>query len=234
MASSTCLTAAVLSVASCLPLPDCWGAAFLHALRAVKPALGQHISSLQELPVTEVCELLDGLWQAKAWTNSMHQGHTGQHRSDQGQKGYKLATYRRWFCKGKLSDGEPAHCSPFQRHGFMYHVYRPQQVHVLAAFRLSAHDLNIEKQRYNRTQRYMRVCKCCTANVVEDEMHVLECPAYQHIWQNFQDVVGNLQYPLTDHDMYTLMNPTEPSQWRRLATLLLKVMTERARIMGIG
>ena len=51
--------------------------------------------------------------------------------------------------------------------------------HCFAQFRTGVHGLEIERGRYNNTPRYDRVCKMCSLNEVEDEMHfILVCPVY--------------------------------------------------------
>ena len=63
-------------------------------------------------------------------------------------------------------------------------------------------------------------------------MHILECPAYQHIRHSFSDVLGDIQHPLSDADMYNIMNPCDARKWRRLANFLLKVMEARACVLN--
>lgn len=212
---------------------ECWGAGMLHTIKVLEPALVQNVSDLQAISVAGVYARLHELWQAAVWGDYLPSNTLShQHRACQDSKGFKSATYRHWFCRGKPSDGEPTPCPVSRRHGFIYHIQRPNQVRALACFRLSAHDLNIEQQRHAHIPRPQRVCQCCHANAVEDELHILECPAYQHIRQSFTDVLGDLQHPLCDTDMYNIMNPCEARKWRRLATFLLKVMEARARIIG--
>ncbi len=214
---------------------ECWGAAWLHAIKSILPPLAHQVMNMQPVSVTEVCDGLHALWQAAAWGDHLHYADHGvQHRAWVCQRtGFKTATYRHWFCRGKPSDGEPSHCPVPRRLGFIYHVQRPNQVRALACFRLSAHELNIERLRHTNIDRSQRFCKCCTANVVEDEMHILECPAYHHIRQSFSDVLGDVPHPICDADMYNIMNPSEAGKWRRLATFLLKVMDERTRILSV-
>ena len=46
----------------------------------------------------------------------------------------------------------------------------------LSKFRLSAHSLNIEKGRYNNTNRRDRICNLCNSSDIEDEFHfILKC-----------------------------------------------------------
>ena len=211
---------------------ECWGAAVLHTVKAIRPTLVHCVSEVQAIPASEICDGLHDLWQASTWGDSVPSSTpSSQHRACEGSKGFKLATYRHWFCRGKPSDGEPAPCPVPRRQGFIYHVQRPNQIRALACFRLSGHELNIEQQRHANIPRLQRACKCCAANVVEDEMHVFECPAYHHIRQSFQDVLGAFKYPLSDADMYSIMNPCKGDKWRRLGTFLLKVMEHRAHVL---
>ena len=173
----------------------------LHTIQAVQPGVVHSVSDLQAISVAGVHTCLHDLWQAAVWRDYLP-SNTCQHRAFQNSKGFKLATYRHWFCTGKPSDGEPNHCPVSSRHGFIYHIQRPNQVRALACSRLSAHDLNIEQQRHAHISRLQHVCLCCHANAVEDELHILECPAYQDIRQSFTDVLGDLQHPLCDADMY--------------------------------
>jgi len=50
---------------------------------------------------------------------------------------------------------------------------------VLAKFRLSSHDLEIEKGRYTKKSVNDRICQMCNSGQVEDEQHVIvDCEAY--------------------------------------------------------
>ena len=52
----------------------------------------------------------------------------------------------------------------------------------LSKFRLSAHSLNIEKGRYNNTNRRDRICTLCNSSDIEDEFHfILKCPIYNDL-----------------------------------------------------
>ena len=52
----------------------------------------------------------------------------------------------------------------------------------LSKFRLSSHQLAIEKGRYNNTPRDQRKCTCCNQNVIENEYHfLLVCQAYRQL-----------------------------------------------------
>ena len=74
----------------------------------------------------------------------------------------KLRTYRKFKSIFKL---EP------------YLLFRTkQQRKLLAKFRISAHNLNIERERYIGTKVEDRICNLCKNNI-EDEVHFLiTCP----------------------------------------------------------
>ena len=52
----------------------------------------------------------------------------------------------------------------------------------LSKFRLSSHDLAIEKGRYSNINRENRLCTYCNMNVIENEFNfLLVCPKYRHL-----------------------------------------------------
>ena len=56
----------------------------------------------------------------------------------------------------------------------------------LTKFRLSCHDLRIEKGRYDGINRENRKCLNCNMGVIENEYHfLLICPKYYNIRQKF-------------------------------------------------
>ena len=57
---------------------------------------------------------------------------------------------------------------------------------ALTQFRLSSHDLAIERGRYENLNRRERVCKLCNGNLVENEYHLLlVCPFYRELRQKY-------------------------------------------------
>ena len=53
---------------------------------------------------------------------------------------------------------------------------------ALTKFRLSAHDLAIERGRYESIPRNERICKYCNQNMTENEYHfLLVCPLYREL-----------------------------------------------------
>ena len=55
---------------------------------------------------------------------------------------------------------------------------------TLTQFRLSSHDLAIERGRYENLNRREIDCKLCDSKLVENEYHLLlVCPFYRALWQ---------------------------------------------------
>ena len=49
---------------------------------------------------------------------------------------------------------------------------------------LGGHDLQFERSRFQQQNRHERFCQCCNLGYFEDLKHfILECPAFQEIWQ---------------------------------------------------
>lgn len=57
---------------------------------------------------------------------------------------------------------------------------------ALTKFRLSSHDLAIERGRYENISRNERICRNCHLNTVENEYHfLLVCPLYRDLRQKY-------------------------------------------------
>jgi hypothetical protein len=214
---------------------DCWGHRFLQAVGSIDPdavnlvhnmlSLSSVAKALQDALSTKWCEHSWGDW---AHFNAST---AAPLRDINVTIGFKSATYRHWFCHDHVGANEPTGCSVAQREGFAYHVNNPQQIRTLATFRMSAHKLNIESMRHfgpNRHARHERLCQCCTAQAVEDEMHVFECSEYETLRGEFANILSAAQTPMTDSAMYALMNPTSPDGWKCLAAFLYKVFLIRS------
>ena len=56
----------------------------------------------------------------------------------------------------------------------------------IAKYRLSAHNLNIERGRYQNINRPDRKCDKCSLNDLEDEFHfILKCPYYDDLRKTY-------------------------------------------------
>lgn len=57
----------------------------------------------------------------------------------------------------------------------------PVERKVIAKFRISDHNLEVERGRYKGLQLNDRICKLCNSSI-EDEVHyLLECPSLSHV-----------------------------------------------------
>ena len=51
---------------------------------------------------------------------------------------------------------------------------------------LSSHTLNIEKGRFDQTDRNLRICQCCNMKTIENEYHfLLVCPLYSSLRKSY-------------------------------------------------
>ena len=190
----------------------------------IAPECTAQIDSFDTIPVDTILASFDEKRSTCMWGDWRTLAHDAQPLRDIApahSAGFKSATYRHYFCTDTVAQGS----------GFVDHVHTPARIKALASFRMSSHDLNIERLRHTRVPRHQRLCTCCDMQRVEDELHVLECPAYAVIRRSYADLQPN---PLPDNAearMRAFMNPTEPARWRQLADFLSSVMHERTRIL---
>jgi hypothetical protein len=95
-------------------------------------------------------------------------------RGDDERQGFKLLKYKMWFLDESCE----------LRNTFWFNLNRYEQISDIARFRMGSHWLNVEMGRFNGIPRSKRLCSCCDRSEVEDEMHLLICPMYDHIRNN--------------------------------------------------
>jgi hypothetical protein len=138
---------------------------------------------------------------------------------DTDHSNFKTLTYSTWFH------------SPNQL-TLWSQLNRPKQIQTLAQFRLGAHHLNIETQRWGnqRTPRSLRTCKCCNLGVREDELHFLSCPFYSDIRCDFNIHMPSNDNPSMsiDSSMNFIMNHTP---WHKLASCLIACFERRKKFL---
>ena len=203
----------------------CWALAFRRMVASIDPSMVVHIDRLEPLPITDVFTALEQKWSAHtwgAWRTLPDHTHLLRDTPENERSGFKLATYRHYFCSDSIDKGA----------AFIDHVHTPAQIKALARFRMSAHDLNIERMRHSRKKRHERYCTCCDLQCVEDELHIFECPAYSDVRNSFADLRPLAAPYINDKCLREFMNPVEPDKWPRLADFLLCVMAERTRILA--
>lgn len=164
-------------------------------------------------------------WLRRSSHTLMHEGQVEREvRSvpDHEHRGFKILTYFKWFA---TVGGEP------RQRKWWFYLHDREHICTMAQFRLGSHWLDIEIRRFrDRTSRSLRVCRCCTEGVREDEMHILTCPLYQDI-----RISCGLTLPseiASDADMNGAVNPPLGCHevgvfWYGLANYLVKCKVHR-------
>ena len=202
---------------------QCWASALRDFLRACDA----DCTTLSPIPPSALTAMHEQ-WQKHAWgdcTDALDQ-HTPL-RDMQASTGFKRATYRAWFCAEVPEDGAK----------WLRFIHTRKQIKALAAFRLSTHSLGVNAMRFgqHKVERSQRVCKCCDMDMVDDERHVFECPAFAELRAQHSPVPTLLPYKqLADPDkaMRECMDLGDDEQrWRALAAFLAKHMAMRRRVL---
>ena len=77
------------------------------------------------------------------------------------------------------------------KHDFIFEKYldflsERKYRNALSQFRLSSHDLEIERGRYSNVDRDDRICLLCNSNQIENEYHfLLTCPFYRDLRKTY-------------------------------------------------
>jgi hypothetical protein len=139
--------------------------------------------------------------------------------------GFKVFKYVRWF----MPD-----CPPKDR--FWHHTHSRHLKRVLSRFRLSMHSLNCEAGRLvnnHKIPRSARTCPLCQPAAIEDEWHLFNCPAYQHIRTAYPSLFLHLEITESSPDslINQAMNPPA-CHWRQLGAYISLCFKERARLLN--
>ena len=146
-------------------------------------------------------------------------------RSDSERIGTKLQVYNTWFSdSGRSSISQT----------FWFHLNRPQHIFTMARFRMGAHRLHVESERWRRPHipRSQRVCQCCKLGVVEDELQLLYCPHYIDL--RFQYNIHLAGAGQIDHSMHALVNAYDYDRWHALSNYLIACFKRRDDFMLRG
>ena len=123
----------------------------------------------------------------------------------------KLVTY----CKFKTS---------FCFEEYLNKLHNNDLRQLLARFRLSSHNLEIETGTYNRIDRDSRYCKLCNQNRIENEYHfLLCCPRYIEIRRKY---LGSNQWP-TVNKFNNLISITNTKSLLNVAKCIKECMSLR-------
>ena len=69
---------------------------------------------------------------------------------------------------------------------YLVNIKENEYKRALTRFRVSSHDLEIEKGRYDNVQPEHRICKLCNGGKIENEYHfLLVCPVYIDIRRTY-------------------------------------------------
>jgi hypothetical protein len=129
--------------------------------------------------------------------------------------GFMKFKHERWFGGGGRR-GET----------WTHHLQKAEHVRIVAQFRLGSHWLEVQQGKFRGLPRSERVCLHC--NVIEDEMHLLECPLYTQIRARsglFTTLEG--EAVISDGRMKEAMNGTTKRYWNKLAVFLLECRTAK-------
>ena len=140
-------------------------------------------------------------------------------------EGFKALKFVRWF---------KPDCPPEDR--FWHHMHTHHLKRTLSRFRFSMHNLSCEAGRRVNNQkvpRSARTCPLCQPAIVEDEWHLLLCPAYQHIRTAFPALFPNPEATESSPDslINQAMNPPA-NCWRKLGAYISLCFKERERLLN--
>ena len=97
---------------------------------------------------------------------------------------------------------------------------------ALTRFRISAHNLNIEKGRHLNINREQRICNKCNMKVIENEYHfLLVCPFYTNIRKTYLKPYF-CHWPNV-HKFESLMKSTHTKTILNLSKYIYYAMCER-------
>jgi hypothetical protein len=204
-----------------------WGAAWRQLMECLGGDLFEAVVAGGKVSVPTVRARLFDKWCAHVCADASPLAVSVRSVPDAQTDGFRLLTYLKWFYT-KHSKGE----------GFIYHVNRQQQVQALARFRLGSHGLRIVMGRRLggvRVPRQARVCPCCVTLEREDELHVLQCPAYWDIRRAFSDLFVGLPsvHVWNDNELRCFMNRGNcRHEWKRLADMLIAIFARRDNIIA--
>jgi hypothetical protein len=204
-----------------------WAWAFLQGVKALDLPVYNNIrnGTSYALNAKHLSQTIYSKWQDKSWAK-LHAvrmpATVPQHNRVRGcpidnRDGFKLLTYHCWM--------RHADQVVLKGHNWTYHVRHRSHIVALARLRLGCSWLNIQRLRQTGVARNARICPVCSMQAREDEAHIFECPAYQDLRTEFQDVVNTVDTvaPDLDTQVYAIMNKSNDAHaWQRLALFAYK------------
>ena len=155
--------------------------------------------------------------------------------ADDARKGFKVLKHTQW-CK-------PLHPSPDPktqlRATFHFNLHSKHEIYAIARLRFSNLPLRSECGRLTNLPRSKRTCTLCNTHSVEDEYHLLTCPAYKHI-RDLPQFCNLLLYwslpdPSTSSPDSIISHCFNPPAhlWRPLAALINRCLSMRHDLLQI-
>jgi hypothetical protein len=124
-------------------------------------------------------------------------------------KGFKHYTYQTWFAVDEW----------VRRETWMHCLHAPERIKAVAQFRLGSHWLAVQQARFQGVPRHSRCCARCP-NMIEDELHLLECPLYLDLRARFS--VPTYYEGMTDIGISSCFTKQNEQDWNRLAEFLVQ------------
>ena len=111
-----------------------------------------------------------------------------------------------------------------RRQSWTFWLQKPEHIKCMVQFRLGSHWLQVQQGRCTRPKqrRHERCCPCC-ANQVEDEVHIMTCPAYEE----WRVPLGLVPHISSDDGFRTVMNLRDERGWYKLADFLVRCKQTR-------
>ncbi len=117
----------------------------------------------------------------------------------------------------------------FKEEHYLICVENPVQRKMLTRFRISAHNLYIERGRYKKVERENRICNLCTCNEIEDEFHFfMKCSLYEDLRNKYiKELVLQYDNPYSWQAFLYVMQLSNAFECNKIATFVYEAMTKR-------
>jgi hypothetical protein len=158
---------------------------------------------------------------------------------DYERTGFKHHKYQQWFGCG-IDRSIPR--LGWHDNRFSEQLHSCSQIRSVAAFRLGCSWLGVETLRKEIPNRSLRICKSCNKNEVEDEIHFLNCEAYNSARECLPIVFESPHYKelrrywdsgncgkQMDNAMKDLMSIVENGFWNSMGAYLIMARKMRER-----
>ena len=104
---------------------------------------------------------------------------------------------------------------------------------IITKFRISGHNLNIERGRYENIDRNDRKCTLCYMNEIEDEYHfILQCQIYENIQIYGKQYIKKYFYRNSSiYKLLQLLSTENIKELRGLGNFLISATNIRDRLI---